>query len=186
MPEVSEWNERERAAATKVFSAYVYNWRLQGRTAQIDREAPMCVDAMLRAVDAVRREPAEPLGTVKRDPITGDLARCTEFNGLRYWAPMILPPPIGPDEPWSIEADSWTTLYNPEAVVVVAPVRVARKVDKLDASCRGSRWVDRNGDLWRWELSMLGRWIRSVQGGPWCVVPSRDLGITGPFREVID
>lgn len=81
MPDVSEWNERERDAATEALIAYVHNWRLQGRTAQIDREAPSCVDAMLSAVDAVRREPTEPVNTIKFNPKTGDVARCMSHNG---------------------------------------------------------------------------------------------------------
>lgn len=119
MPEVSQWNERERAAATKVFSAYAHEWQRQGRTAQIDREAPMCVDAMLRAVDAVRREPAEPVDTIKLDPKTGDVARCMSHNGVRFWAPLILMPPPAPGQVARVNAEGWMTIHHPGKIALI-------------------------------------------------------------------
>ncbi|SKU71718.1 Uncharacterised protein [Mycobacteroides abscessus subsp. massiliense] len=119
MPDVSEWNERERDAATEALIAYVHNWRLQGRTAQIDREAPSCVDAMLSAVDAVRREPTEPVNTIKFDPKTGDVARCMSHNGVRFWAPLILMPPPAPGQVARVNTEGWVTIHHPEKIALI-------------------------------------------------------------------
>lgn len=119
MSDASEWNERERDAATKVFSAYAHAWQMQGRSAEIDREARVCVDAMLRAVDAVRREPVEPVNTIKFNPKTGDVARCMSHNGVRFWAPLVLMPAPAPGQVECVGAEGWMTIHHPEKIALI-------------------------------------------------------------------
>ncbi|MFA4083655.1 hypothetical protein ONA92_18325 [Mycobacteroides salmoniphilum] len=194
MSDASEWSERERDAAIKVFTAYAHEWQRQGRLARIDCEVRDCMDAMLHAVSCVRSEPAEPVDTVKLNTSTGDVARCMSHNGVRFWAPLILMPPPAPGQVESVNADDWLTIHDPSKVCIrvvvgpkpVIPIRIARQVVNLDASCRGSDWVDAQGDLWRWDRHAThGRWLRRVGDGPWCITPNTAASMYGPFREVI-
>lgn len=192
MPDVSEWNERERDAATRVVDAYANMWSHRSGAASVPvSEVRECMDAMLRAVDAVRREPAEPVNTIKLDPKTGDVARCMSRNGVRFWAPLILMPPPAPGEALaSLNVDNWVTIHDPSKVVIrvdvgpkpVAPIRIARKVDILDGSCRGSRWIDNVGDVWRWDGAWL--WLNSVSN-EWHISPADTPTMCAPYREII-
>lgn len=120
MPDASEWNERERDAATRAVDVYANMWSHRSGAASVPvSEVRECMDAMLRAVDAVRREPAEPVDTIKFNPKTGDVARCMSHNGVRFWAPLILMPPPLPGEVARANTEGWMTIHHPEKVALI-------------------------------------------------------------------
>lgn len=183
MSDPIELSNAEERAAVLLISPILESIARRG-DASNDEWALSVLRTAQNAINALRHPPSAALGTVKRDPRTGDLARCEEFDGVRYWAPLILPP----GEPWKVDAHSWGTIYDPLKVCIqpVTPIRIARQVVNLDASCRGSDWVDAQGDLWRWDRHAThGRWLRRVGDGPWCITPNTATSMYGPFREVI-
>lgn len=71
----------------------------------------VALDAVLAAINKVRD--GDPVGTIKRDPVTGYLAQREEIDGHRYWVPLILPSKRPDGEPETVDADEWTTIHTP-------------------------------------------------------------------------
>lgn len=129
-------------------------------------------------------------GEIRVNPETGEAALCTELGGVRYWAPLIVPPkrPDGMQEQVD-SVEGWTVVYTPkpDTSLVVEVTRpplgpTPHFVKELREEHRGSEWVDRCGQIWKWFDGQGWRWFRA--DGRWSGTVCAVATLDGPYREV--
>lgn len=137
-------------------------------------------------------------GEIRINPETGEAALCTELHGVRYWAPLIIPPKRADGMQEQVDSvEGWTVAYSPKPdtsllVEVMRPPLGPKPnyVRTLGEAQRGSDWIDQQGDVWRWigGLGEAWRWRHASEPDSAFSRSNRRRFVPadfGPYREVV-